>query len=221
MRYPWVLPRHSTELQITKLVMRSVIQYALQSTGFVIEIAFYRTWDGPDTRDEPYIEAGISMYHPHWDMEMESNENTTQARNWKRGLGNFFEGGFDEFLNELRGIQKLLSTTAEEVEQEEAIKVAAMELQNALTEAAEESKREAEAEAEAAAVQIAKDAKIAQEAAAQYATEVEAAQQNAHQAALDLQNALQEDALEEQRQVRANTAERAAIEEALTRSLLD
>jgi hypothetical protein len=96
-----------------------------------------------------------------------------------------------------------------------------MELQNALTEATEESKREAEAEAEVAVIQIAKDAEIAQEAAAQYATEVEAAQQNAHQVALDLQNALQEDALEEQRQVRANTAERAAIEEALAQSLLD
>ncbi|KAE9377173.1 hypothetical protein N431DRAFT_555423 [Stipitochalara longipes BDJ] len=216
MRYPWVLPRHSTELQITKLVMRSVIQYALQSTGFVIEISFYRTWYGQDTREEPQIAAGISMYHPQWDLEMESIENSTQGRNWKRDLSNFFEDGFDDFLNELRGVQELLSQTADEVEQEAAARQAAMELQGALTEATDIPEHEAEADA----TQVAIDAQIAQDTATQYAMDGEAAQMIAYQVALDLQKALQEDALEEQRQATAD-AKKDMIQAVSAQSLLD
>jgi len=198
--------------------MRSVIHYALQSTGFVIEIAFYRTWYGPDTRDEPELVAGIAMYHPQWDMEMESIENSTQGRKWKKGLSNFFEGGFDEFLNELRGIQELLSTTVHEVEQEEALRQAAMDLQNAMVEPAEEPAQEAEA----AATQFAIDAGIVREdITTPEALENKAAQQIAYQVALDLQKELQEDASDEQRQARADDIESEEMRVVLTRSLLD
>jgi hypothetical protein len=128
-RYPQVHPdpRYNPELQITKLVMRSVIQYALQNSGFVVELSFYRTWHGPDTKLEPQIAASISMFHPQWDMEMESMENSTAGRNWKRGLSNLFEKGFEVFLNEVQEIQELLSATAKEAEEDAAARHADME----------------------------------------------------------------------------------------------
>ena len=177
-RYPQVHPdpRYNPELQITKLVMRSVIQYALQNSGFVVELSFYRTWYGPDTKPEPQIAASISMFHPQWDWQMESMENSTAGRNWKRGLSNFFENGFDAFFNEVQEIQDLLSVTAKEAEQEAAARQADMEAQAAL-------EVEREAAQEAAADQIAADAQIALQMVAREA--------DADQIATDAQIALQ------------------------------
>ncbi|KAH8775846.1 hypothetical protein BGZ57DRAFT_365462 [Hyaloscypha finlandica] len=177
-RYPQVHPdpRYNPELQITKLVMRSVIQYALQNSGFVVELSFYRTWYGPDTKPEPQIAASISMFHPQWDWQMESMENSTAGRNWKRGLSNFFENGFDAFFNEVQEIQDLLSVTAKEAEQEAAARQADMEAQAAL-------EVEREAAQEAAADQIAADAQIALQIVARDA--------DADQIATDAQIALQ------------------------------
>ena len=177
-RYPQVHPdpRYNPELQITKLVMRSVIQYALQNSGFVVELSFYRTWYGLDTKLEPQIAASISMFHPQWDWQMESMENSTAGRNWKRGLSNFFENGFDAFFNEVQEIQDLLSVTAKEAEQEAAARQADMEAQAAL-------EVEREAAQEAAADQIAADAQIALQMVAREA--------DADQIATDAQIALQ------------------------------
>jgi hypothetical protein len=156
--------------------MRSVIQYALQNSGFVVELSFYRTWYGPDTKPEPQIAASISMFHPQWDWQMESMENSTAGRNWKRGLSNFFENGFDAFFNEVQEIQELLSVTAKEAEQEAAARQADMEAQAAL-------EVEREAAQEAAADQIAADAQIALQIVAEEA--------DADQIATDAQIALQ------------------------------
>jgi hypothetical protein len=185
-RYPQVHPdpRYNPELQITKLVMRSVIQYALQNSGFVVELSFYRTWYGPDTKPEPQIAASISVFHPQWDMEMESMENSTAGRNWKRGLNNFFENGFEAFLSEVQEIQQLVSIAANEIEREAAARQADMEAQAELG-----VKREATQEA--AADQIAMDALLALE------VESEAAQEaDADQIATDAQIALQIAAVE-------------------------
>jgi hypothetical protein len=189
-RYPQVHPdpRYNPELQITKLVMRSVIQYALQNSGFVVELSFYRTWYGPDTKPEPQIAASISMFHPQWDWEMESMENSTAGRNWKRGLSNFFENGFDAFFNEVQEVQELLSVTAKEAEQEAAARQADMEAQAAL-EVEREAAQEADADqiatdaqivlqlvaSEADADQIATEAQIALQIVAREAAEEEAA----------------------------------------------
>lgn len=210
-RYPQVHPdpRYNPELQITKLVMRSVIQYALQNSGFVVELSFYRSWYGPDTKPEPQIAASISMFHPRWDLEMESMENSTAGRNWKRGLSNFFENGFDTFFNEVQEIQELLSVTANEAEQEAAARQADMEAQAGL-------EVERKAAQEAAADQIAADAEIA--------LQIVAREAEAHQIATDAEIALQivareadADQIATDAQIASQMVAREAAEEAAAR----
>lgn len=118
LKYPRIHPRSSTELTINKLVMQSVIQYAFQGSGYIAEITLNRTWDGPDTSTEPGMTANVAMFHPQWDWEMESIEQSTDGRNWKRGLGTFFENGFENFLAAVQTIQGFLSDAAIEAEED-------------------------------------------------------------------------------------------------------
>jgi hypothetical protein len=118
LKYPQIHPRSSTELQINSLVMRSVIQYAFQGSGYIVEITLDRTWDGPDTTTEPGMTANVAMFHPQWDWEMESIEQSTDGRNWKRGLSTFFENGFENFLAAVQTIQGFLSSAAIEAEED-------------------------------------------------------------------------------------------------------
>jgi hypothetical protein len=121
LKYPRIHPRSSTELQINNLVMRSVIQYAFQGSGYIVEITLNRTWDGADTTTEPGMTANVAMFHPQWDWEMESIEQSTEGRNWKRGLSTFFENGFENFLAAVQTIQGFLSNAAIEA-QEDAVR---------------------------------------------------------------------------------------------------
>jgi predicted NAD/FAD-binding protein len=101
--------------------LRSVIQYAFQKSGYVVEITLDRSWNGPDTRPDPQIFAGVSLFHPQWDLEMETLRDSTNRRTWT--CNSFFESGFNEFLAAVQMIQELLSVTANEVEQEAATKL--------------------------------------------------------------------------------------------------
>ncbi len=83
-----------------------------------MEITLNRTWDRTDTSTEPSMTANVAMFHPQWDLEMESIEQSTDGRNWKRGLSTFFENGFENFLAAVQTIQGFLSNAAIEAEED-------------------------------------------------------------------------------------------------------
>lgn len=160
--YPRVRPIHSTELQVNGLGIRSAVQYAFQSSGYIVEITLDRLWDGPDTRPEPQYVTSVALFHPQWDHEMESLENRTEGRNWKRNLSNFFQGGFGGFIAAIQTVQELLIDAANEVDEEiararaaqieadevEAMRLAAAEAETELWVAAEVERQAAEIERE-------------------------------------------------------------------------
>lgn len=98
------------------VVVRSVYQYLLKDSGYIVEIAVYREWNGYNTKAQPKMLSGVSMFHPVWDAEMGSIENTTFSRNWDPQLNCFFgqgqNGGIQKFLEDVVLIQGLLSDAA-------------------------------------------------------------------------------------------------------------
>jgi hypothetical protein len=119
MVYPGVSPLGSYNVEISSVVVRSVIQYMLQNSQYVVEIAIYRAWLGNEAEGEPKVSAGVTMFHQDWDLQMESiEENTTDPRHWKSDLSSFFHigndgsGGLQGFLDEVGTIQGLLSDAA-------------------------------------------------------------------------------------------------------------
>ena len=112
--YPAVSVYAPKDIDIDRVVVRSVAQYKTQDSGYVVEIAIYRRW-GRSMRADPVMESSVSMFHPNWDLEMESIENTTKERAWDCRLRNFFEpgsgreNGLEHFLLEVQNIQGFLS----------------------------------------------------------------------------------------------------------------
>lgn len=148
--------------------MQSVIQYAFQGSGYILEITLNRTWDGPDAATEPGMTASVAMFHPQWDWEMESIEQSTDGRNWKRGLSTFFENGFENFLAAVQTIQGFLSNAAIEAE-EDAVRT------RLAREAALQAEAEAILEAERAGEWEAEEEEATTETASQAEGEVELA----------------------------------------------
>jgi hypothetical protein len=101
-----VSPRAPYGVDITSVVVRSVIQYKLDDSGYVVDIAIYRSWDGSNTLVEPAMATSVSMFHQAWDWEMESIENTTKERGWNKTLSHFFDNGLTQ---EGCGLQSLLA----------------------------------------------------------------------------------------------------------------
>jgi hypothetical protein len=84
--YPGVAPKHTHGLDVRAVVVRSVYQYLLKDSVYIIEIAVYREWGGYSTTGEPRILSSVSMFHPVWDYQMSSIENTTGERKWDPAL---------------------------------------------------------------------------------------------------------------------------------------
>ena len=93
-----------------------------KESGYCVETSIYREWDGNNTKREPTILAGVSLFHSDWDSEMESIEGTTKERKWDRELSTFFRpsrapaDGLAEFLDAVRQIQGLLSDASKSSE---------------------------------------------------------------------------------------------------------
>ncbi|KAI9051232.1 hypothetical protein LZ554_005333 [Drepanopeziza brunnea f. sp. 'monogermtubi'] len=115
LEYPQVKPRATSQIRIDKVVVRSDILYKLRDSGYIVEIAIYRSWAGTtSTRGEPVMEASVSMFHPLWDEWMESIENTSRFRDFGgSGLNNLFPSspdwtGMEMFFRETTAVQSLL-----------------------------------------------------------------------------------------------------------------
>lgn len=115
--YPRVAPKNTPGIDVRAVVVRSVYQYLLKDSGYIIEIAVYREWGGYSTTGEPKILSSVSMFHPIWDDQMSSIENTTGERKWDTELSCFFGddqtgGGIQKFMEDVALIQGLLSGPA-------------------------------------------------------------------------------------------------------------
>jgi hypothetical protein len=115
LEYPQVKPHATSQIRIDKVVVRSDIRYKLQDSGYIVEIAIFRSWAGTtSTRGEPVIEASVSMFHPLWDEWMESIENTSRFRDFGGSdLNNLFPSspdwtGMEMFFRETTAVQSLL-----------------------------------------------------------------------------------------------------------------
>lgn len=117
--YPAFSPRASHNIQVRRVVVKSVLQYVLEASGHVIEVSIYREWPSHNTSTEPEISSGFTVGHPQWDILMESREGTTSERGWKGQLEDFFVpesvnggDGFIDFLDRIKQIQGILCAAA-------------------------------------------------------------------------------------------------------------
>jgi len=100
-----------------EVVLRSVYSYQFGTSGYIVEIAVYRTWrkslakgslswEKLMSTTEPRIESSISMYNRMWDWTTTEAWDKTRSRNWDPQLRCFF--GEEEVGD---GIPKFLETT--------------------------------------------------------------------------------------------------------------
>jgi hypothetical protein len=109
LNYVQVSPQAPYGITISGVVVRSVIQYMMEDSGYIVEIAIYRQWGGGNTHTEPKMAASVSMFHRDWDFEMESIEGTTKERVWD--VRNFFGNDLRRFLFHVNAIQSMISTS--------------------------------------------------------------------------------------------------------------
>lgn len=128
-RYVAVKPLAPFSYQINSVVVRSTVQFRTADSGYIVEIAIYRQWEGNNTNATPAMKSGINLFHPMWDSALESIEKTSGAREWEGDatLAAFFNNGatslgcgFGVFLNEVEVIQEVLRKAQEEVYVERA-----------------------------------------------------------------------------------------------------
>ena len=117
LEYPEIRPKNCYGVEIISTVLRSVIQYMLIDSGYIVEIAIYRIWQGSNTKVAPRMAAGVSMFHRSWDTEMASIEGSVGERGWTKDLVNFFDGerGLKGFIDEVDNIQGHLIDANNEV----------------------------------------------------------------------------------------------------------
>ncbi|CZS89849.1 uncharacterized protein RCO7_02411 [Rhynchosporium graminicola] len=121
LEYPEVTPSkyNKSDYHITSITVRSNIQFKLIESGFMVELSIYREWFGANTFGEPTLSTGVSMFHPTWETEMESIENTVRVRDFGPGLVNLFNGqSLDPFIDEVNFTQGLLVDIAKELKEE-------------------------------------------------------------------------------------------------------
>lgn len=115
--YPDVNPRARLGVEITGFLVKTTFEYALPDSGYVLELAVYRKW--LERGEEPEITAGFSMYHRHWDDNMQKLPRTSK-RDWDDPLKEFFgrcsaknevpgDEGVKIFLAEVERIQGLMA----------------------------------------------------------------------------------------------------------------
>jgi hypothetical protein len=61
-----------------------------------------------DTRAEPRITSGVSVYHTNWDADMDSIEHTNYERDWPEDMSNFFPEKTPNSSGGLAGLTQVL-----------------------------------------------------------------------------------------------------------------
>jgi hypothetical protein len=112
--FPLVTPRVPFGVTIEEFWMRSVLQYRLTGTSYIIEVAIYRGWRNGGMNGKLSTEFQISFYHADWGFLTVPEESVTSHRDWV--WKSFFPAnsasgnGFDDFLASTRTVQSFLSS---------------------------------------------------------------------------------------------------------------
>ncbi|KUJ20585.1 uncharacterized protein LY89DRAFT_771518 [Mollisia scopiformis] len=124
--YPAVNPRKIAGLIIDEIVVKTVAEYMVKDSGYVVELSVYRKLV---ENNDPEITAGVAMYNRNWDYNMRSLKDTTQIRRWENPLKLFFgryssegieavEGnvGVESVLADVENIRDFLVDAVNEIE---------------------------------------------------------------------------------------------------------
>lgn len=128
LEYPKVKPHAPSGATIDGIVVRTVAEYALKASGYVLQLAVYRRWT-PSNPQEVELSAGVTMYHRDWDYHTRDLDGTLEARHWDDPLKLFFghyadptreavEGskGVENFLQDVEYIRDCLVDAVKEID---------------------------------------------------------------------------------------------------------
>lgn len=110
--FPLVTPCVPLGVTIEQYWMKSVFQYQLTGTSYIIEVAIYRGWRNGDLNNKLSTEFQISFYHADWDFLTVPEQCVTSQRDWV--WDSFFPAnsasgnGFGDFLSSIRTVQSFL-----------------------------------------------------------------------------------------------------------------
>lgn len=93
---------------VEKVLVRSALQYKLQNTSYIAEVAVYHGWNHGDTTEKPLTNCGVSLYHKDWDLLMTPDEGIEGLRGLDmRSLFPDESGADDGISNFLAHVQTL------------------------------------------------------------------------------------------------------------------
>lgn len=121
LQFPDVSPRPTDPVCISSVWVRSIIQYRMNESGYIVEIAIYRRWEAATTEGPPEMFCSISMFHPDWDDETQDISSKSFVREWKDDLSNFFKEGdqceerLEYSINQIRKIQGYIVQARDEL----------------------------------------------------------------------------------------------------------
>jgi len=117
--YIAVQPIAPPSYTIHRIVVRSVYQFKFSSSGYIVEVAVYREWEGHNTQSTPKLAAGVSLYHPAWEPALEDISKLPDSREWASDatLAPFYNNGIDTescgieaFREAIENVQELVSS---------------------------------------------------------------------------------------------------------------
>jgi hypothetical protein len=112
--YPSIVLQVPPGVTVDNTWIKSIIRYRIMDTSYILEASVYRRWQGPDTKKEPSVLCGVSVYNKEWDILMSPEESVIQGRNWAIGLNELFpnaagpNSGFSDFISKIKIVQSFL-----------------------------------------------------------------------------------------------------------------
>jgi len=98
---------------VDKVLVRSALQYKLQNTSYIAEVAVYHGWDSSNTKQVPVTNCGISLYHKDWDLLMAPDEGIEGSK--ALDMRSLFpdesgaDDGISSFLTHVQTLQRFVS----------------------------------------------------------------------------------------------------------------
>ncbi|KAM3074106.1 hypothetical protein ACMFMG_003072 [Clarireedia jacksonii] len=106
--YPQVFAHAEPGLKILDTSLCSTYRYLTAGGYYCVELVMNRKWIGMDTRPEPTVASGVAVYHPNWDIDMDSIEHANYERSWPNDMSNFFPEKTKSSRGGLLGLTEVL-----------------------------------------------------------------------------------------------------------------
>ena len=112
--YPSVVLQVPPGITVDNTLIKSVIRYRIIDTSYILEATIYRRWQGSNTKNEPSVLSGVSVYNREWDILMSQEESVIRDHNSTMGLNELFpsdsgpSSGFSDFVSKIKTIQSFL-----------------------------------------------------------------------------------------------------------------